>query len=80
MFIAVLMEVVLYVSGPARFLCLNVASGWNKERRTPEIEAIVTSSAIASILVDTFYPLHKYGYLYPQKLALFRQATVPRSV
>jgi hypothetical protein len=48
LFLAVLIEVLCLfcvISGPAHILCLNVASGWNKERCTPEIEAIVTLSA-----------------------------------
>jgi hypothetical protein len=38
-----LMEVVLFVlcvSGPAHILCLTVASGWNKERCTSEIDIL----------------------------------------
>jgi hypothetical protein len=36
---------------PAHILCLTVASGWNKERCTPEINIIVTLTPTSSILV-----------------------------
>jgi hypothetical protein len=48
---------VFFVSGPAHILCLTVASGWNKERCTPEIEITVTVTAKSSILVNLLYIL-----------------------
>ena len=39
----------VFFSGPAHVLCLTVASGWNKERRMPEIELIITLTAKFSV-------------------------------
>jgi hypothetical protein len=39
-FVEQLLICVLF-SGPAHILCLTVASGWNKERCTAEIEIII---------------------------------------
>ena len=39
----------VFFSGPARILCLTVASGWNKERCMPESELIITLAAKFSV-------------------------------
>jgi hypothetical protein len=39
-----------------------VASGWNKEWCTPEIQLIVTLNTNASILIEILYVLHMYDY------------------
>jgi hypothetical protein len=41
---------VLFVSSPAHILCLTVASGWNKERRIPEILPLLRHSTFCSVL------------------------------